>query len=82
MPLGFNDLPCRAQHLVINELMLIHSGGKDTAVVFTTLPGPMEGTGASEEESVAYLSDLEVLCEGLPPVLLVHSNNMTVTTNL
>ena len=82
VPLSFNDLPGRAQHLILNELMRSHSGAGGTAVVFTTLPGPLAGTGASEEDSVAYLGDLEVLCDGLPPVLLVHSNSMTVTTNL
>ena len=80
VPLNFNDLPCRAQHLILNELMQQHS--VDTAVLFTTLPSPVEGTHQSPEESVSYLSDLEILCEGLPPVLLVHSNSMTVTMNL
>lgn len=80
MPLSFNDLPCRAQHLILNELMLQHS--KDTAVLFTTLPSPMEGTCNREEDCVTYLSDLEVLCADLPPVLLIHSNSMTVTMNL
>lgn len=80
IPLSFNDLPCRAQHLILNELLRQHSN--DTAVVFTTLPSPMEGTCESDAESVKYISDLEVLCQGLPPVLLVHSNSMTVTMNL
>lgn len=80
IPLSFNDLPCRAQHLVLNELMQQHSD--DTAVLFTTLPSPIEGTGQNEADSLSYLSDLEVFCEGLPPVLLVHSNSMTVTTSL
>lgn len=80
MPLSFNDLPCRAQHLILNELMLQHS--KDTAVLFTTLPSPMEGTCNREEDCLTYLSDLEVLCADLPPVLLVHSNSVTVTMNL
>jgi potassium/chloride transporter 9 len=80
IPLSFNDLPCRAQHLILNEL--IRQQSDDTAVVFTTLPSPMEGTCDSETESVKYISDLEVLCQGLPPVLLVHSNSMTVTMNL
>ncbi|EAT89004.2 hypothetical protein SNOG_03799 [Parastagonospora nodorum SN15] len=80
IPLSFNDLPCRAQHLILNELIRQHS--EDTAVVFTTLPSPVEGTCDSESESVKYISDLEVLCQGLPPVLLVHSNSMTVTMNL
>lgn len=80
IPLSFNDLPCRAQHLILNELLRQQSD--DAAVVFTTLPSPMEGTCESEAESVKYISDLEVLCQGLPPVLLVHSNSMTVTMNL
>jgi potassium/chloride transporter 9 len=80
IPLSFNDLPCRAQHLILNELIRQHSD--DTAVVFTTLPSPVEGTCESETESVKYISDLEVLCQGLPPALLVHSNSMTVTMNL
>ncbi len=80
IPLSFNDLPCRAQHLILNELMLRYS--KDTAVLFTTLPSPVEGTCNSEEDCVRYLSDLEVFCQDLPPVMLVHSNSMTVTMNL
>jgi len=81
LPLSFNDLPCRAQHLILNELIRAESS-EEAAVVFTTLPSPVEGTCKSEAESVRYLSDLEVLCQGLPPVLLVHSNSMTVTMNL
>jgi solute carrier family 12 (potassium/chloride transporters), member 9 len=80
IPLSFNDLPCRAQHLILNEL--ITSQSEDTAVIFTTLPAPVEGTYKSEVESLAYVSDLEVLCGGLPPTLMVHSNSMTVTMNL
>jgi potassium/chloride transporter 9 len=80
VPLSFNDLPSRAQHLILNELMAKHSG--DTAVIFTTLPSPLEGTAESEEASQSYLSDLSLLWQGLPPCLLVHSNSMTVTLNL
>jgi potassium/chloride transporter 9 len=80
VPLTFNDLPCRAQHLILNEMMVQNS--TETAVFFTTLPSPVLGTCESETESVRYLSDLEVLCQGLPPVLLVHSNSITVTMNL
>ncbi|PLB54500.1 putative cation chloride cotransporter [Aspergillus steynii IBT 23096] len=80
IPLSFNDLPSRAQHLILNELMAQHSS--DTAVIFTTLPAPFEGTAQSEATSESYLSDLEVLWQGLPPCLLVHSNSMTVTMNL
>lgn len=80
LPLSFNDLPSRAQHLILNEL--IRSQSIDTAVVFTTLPSPMQGTSKDEEKCVAYLSDLEVFTKGLPPVMLVHSNSLTVTMSL
>ncbi|KAF7509663.1 hypothetical protein GJ744_007534 [Endocarpon pusillum] len=80
IPLSFNDLPCRAQHLILNEL--ITANAEDTAVIFTTLPAPVEGTYKSEGESLAYVSDLEVLTGGLPPTLMVHSNSLTVTMNL
>lgn len=75
LPLSFNDLPARAQYLILNELLRQNSG--DSAVIFTTLPIPTEGTCKSEEASLQYLSDVEVLCNELPPVLLVLSNNMT-----
>ena len=80
VPLSFNDIPSRAQHLILNELMVQQSG--DTAVIFTTLPSPVERTSLSSEDSASYLSDLEVLWQDLPPCLLVHSNSMTVTMNL
>lgn len=80
IPLSFNTLPSRAQHLILNDLMSQNSD--DTAVIFTTLPAPVEGTFKSETDSLGYVSDLEVLFGGLPPMLLVHSNSMTVTMNL
>ncbi|KAI0124222.1 solute carrier family 12 member 3 [Xylariales sp. AK1849] len=80
LALSFNDLPSRAQHLILNELMRQNSN--DTAVILSTLPIPEEGTCKSEEASLRYLTDIEVLCHELPPVLLVLSNNMTVTVNL
>ncbi|CAK7223290.1 hypothetical protein SCUCBS95973_005127 [Sporothrix curviconia] len=87
LALSFNDLPSRAQHLILNELMRQQSGtnGDDTggaAVLFTTLPIPDEGTHRDERASVQYLSDVELLCQGLPPVLMILSNNMTVTVSL
>lgn len=78
--LSFNDLPSRAQHLIINELMRRHS--RDTAVLMSTLPIPAEGTSTEEDATVRYLSDVEVLCAELPPMLMVLSNNMTVTVSL
>jgi len=80
LPLSFNDLPCRAQHLILNEL--IRQQSADTAVLFTTLPSPVEGTSKSEEDCKRYLTDLEILCKDCPPALMVHSNSMTVTMSL
>lgn len=80
VPLSFNDVPCRAQYLILNEL--IKSQSERTAVVFTTLPSPVEGVWRDETASESYVSDLEVLCDSLPPCLLVHSNSVTVTMNL
>ncbi|RYP79816.1 hypothetical protein DL769_002761 [Monosporascus sp. CRB-8-3] len=82
LPLSFNDLPNRAQHLILNELMRRNSGDGGAAVLLSTLPIPAEGTCRSEDDSLRYLSDIEVLCHDLPPVLLVLSNNMTVTVSL
>ncbi|CAM1508096.1 Fc.00g049440.m01.CDS01 [Cosmosporella sp. VM-42] len=78
--LSFNELPSRAQHLILNELMRQHS--KETAVLLSTLPIPSEGTSLDEVSTVRYLSDVEVLCNELPPTLMVLSNNMTVTVSL
>lgn len=78
--LSFNDLPSRAQHLILNELIRRHS--RDTAVLLSTLPIPSEGTSSDEIATVRYLSDVEVLCNELPPTLMVLSNNMTVTVSL
>jgi solute carrier family 12 (potassium/chloride transporters), member 9 len=80
LPLSFNDLPSKAQHLILNELMCQQSS--ETAVLLTTLPIPDEGTCKSEEASLGYLSDIEILTNELPPVLLILSNNMTVTVSL
>jgi solute carrier family 12 (potassium/chloride transporters), member 9 len=78
--LSFNDLPSRAQHLILNELLRQNS--KDTAVLLTTLPIPSEGTCLDDVSTMQYLSDVEVLCNELPPTLMVLSNNMTVTVSL
>lgn len=83
--ISFNDLPSKAQHLILNELMRQYSGEDEqgeTVVLFTTLPAPAEGTYKNEGDSVEYLSGLELLTGGLPPTLLVHSNSLTVTTAL
>lgn len=78
--LSFNDLPSRAQHVILNELMRQHS--EDTAVLLSTLPIPSKGTSLDETATIRYLSDVEILCHELPPTMMVLSNSMTVTVSL
>jgi potassium/chloride transporter 9 len=60
----------------------MRQSSNQTAVVFSTLPIPVEGTSTDEKASVQYLSDVEILCNAMPPIFLVLSNNMTVTVGL
>lgn len=80
--LTFNDLPARGQHLILNELMKLHSNQGETAVIFSTLPAPQIGTHLNTEESLEYTSGLSTWLDGLRPVLLVNSQTVTVTTSL
>jgi solute carrier family 12 (potassium/chloride transporters), member 9 len=80
LELDFNILPAKAQYLILNDLIRSHSD--DTAVVFTTLPAPAPGTYLDEDKSVEYVSGLELLCEDIPPVLLIHSHSLVVTLAL
>lgn len=81
-PLVFDELPSRAQNLILNDLMRRHSSAENTAIVFSTLPAPVNGTSADKEAAFSYLENLETLVEGLPPVLLIHAKSMTVTMTL
>lgn len=78
--LSFNQIPANAQHVILNDIM--RKTSKDSVVIFSTLPAPTLGTHLSMEESEQYVESLEVWCEDLPPVILLHSQTMTVTTAL
>ena len=78
--LSFNDLPSRAQHLILNELM--RNKSSETAVLFSTLPIPSKGTSLDEVASVQYLSDVEVFCNELPPTMMILSNTLNFTVSL
>lgn len=78
--LQFNDLPAKAQHLILNTLMKKES--KDAVVLFSTLPAPAFGTHSSEKRADDYIQLLETFCAGLPPIVMIHSQSMTVTTSL
>ncbi|KAG2186160.1 hypothetical protein INT43_002598 [Umbelopsis isabellina] len=80
--LEFNDLPSRAQHLIINEKMRRVSPPEHTAVLFSALPAPLSGTHQHEQDSLAYIENLEVLVQDLPPAMLIHANSLTVTMAL
>ncbi|WFD28348.1 hypothetical protein MNAN1_003357 [Malassezia nana] len=79
--LSFNDLPDRAQYLILNELIRLNSDAS-TSVVLTALPAPAPGTSTTEEESLAYLHQLRHLYGGGPPVLGVHATTLTMTMTL
>ncbi|OWB83996.1 hypothetical protein B5S33_g2632 [[Candida] boidinii] len=77
---SFNEMTTRAQYLILNELMT--SVSKDSKLLFSSLPIPDIGTHKSEEDSLNYIRDLDLWCCDLPPILLINSKTMTVTTAL
>ncbi|CAI5758153.1 unnamed protein product [Candida verbasci] len=80
--LTFNGLPAKGQHIVLNELMLKHSVKDKTDVIFSTLPAPSMGTHLHDNDAFEYTNNLAIWMENLPPVLLVNSQTVTVTTAL
>ncbi|KAK6461388.1 putative ion transporter [Scheffersomyces coipomensis] len=80
--LSFNDLPAKGQHLILNELMKVYSPKEDTAVIFSTLPAPSIGTHLDENDSMDYTNNLAIWLHDLPPILLLNSQTVTVTTAL
>lgn len=80
--LTFNDLPAKGQHLILNELMKVNSKMGETAVIFSTLPGPVLGTHLDDDDSFEYINNLAIWLDDLPPVVLMNSQTVTVTTAL
>lgn len=78
---SFNRLPANGQHLILNELMRYHLSD-DTAVIFSTLPAPDIGTHLDPESSSEYANSLAIWLDELPPVVLLNSQTVTVTTAL
>ncbi|QLL32684.1 hypothetical protein HG536_0D02060 [Torulaspora globosa] len=78
--LVFNDLPGKAQHLILNDVMTQLSAHSD--LLFSTLPIPALGTHEDPTASLLYVEDLNIWLEGLPPTMLINSQTMTVTTAL
>ncbi|KAK0535124.1 hypothetical protein OC834_001622 [Tilletia horrida] len=79
--ISFNELPNKAQYLILNELIRSNSTPA-TAVVLTALPAPEAGTSDDELRSLRYLEQLEALFSGGPPVLGVHARQLTMTMSL
>ncbi|PWY98075.1 hypothetical protein BCV70DRAFT_40502 [Testicularia cyperi] len=78
---SFNELPNKAQYLILNELIRINSS-ESTGVVLTALPAPEPGTSLDELKSLRYLEQLESLFAGGPPVMGVHAKTLTMTMSL
>lgn len=76
----FDDLPSRAQHLILNDMMVQLS--RESALIFSTLPIPPLGSHLNEEDSLEYVQSLDMWLEKLPPTMLINSQTMTVTTAL
>ncbi|EPQ28496.1 uncharacterized protein PFL1_03799 [Pseudozyma flocculosa PF-1] len=79
--ISFNELPNKAQYLILNELIRSNSSAA-TSVVLTALPAPEPGTSRDEMRSLRYLEHLESLFTGGPPVLGVHAKTLTMTMSL
>lgn len=80
--LSFSDLPAKGQHIILNELMKINSPKEQTDVLFSTLPAPTLGTHVDDVDSFDYTNNLAIWFEDLPPILLLNSQTVTVTTAL
>ncbi|KAF9977577.1 hypothetical protein BGZ73_005560 [Actinomortierella ambigua] len=81
--LQFDHLSPEDQLQIVNELMRVHSSSETTSILFTTVPAPEPGTCLSEESSVAYLENMEILMQDIEiPVLLIHAKSLTVTMTL
>lgn len=78
--LSFNELPNRCQFIILHELMSKTSA--EATLLFSTLPVPDIGLHNNEEDCLEYASNLELWCNGLPPILLINAKTITVTTNL
>jgi potassium/chloride transporter 9 len=78
--LSFNDLPAKAQHVILNDMM--KSVSSNSVILFSTLPAPAIGTCKSEQESREYVDSLHLWLQDLPPTILLNSQVMTVTTAL
>ncbi|SPN98877.1 related to na+/k+/2cl- cotransporter [Cephalotrichum gorgonifer] len=67
LALSFNDLPSRAQHLILNEL--IGRNSADTALLFTTLPVPSDGTSLDEGATLEIKSWVTQLHQRLRAII-------------
>lgn len=80
LSLEFNNLSCKIQYKIVNEL--ICSKSKDSKFIFTTLSLPQKDTSKSLSASKEYIENLETLVKNFPPTILIHSKSMSVTATL
>ncbi|EGV63855.1 hypothetical protein CANTEDRAFT_130236 [Yamadazyma tenuis ATCC 10573] len=80
--LSFDDIPAKGQHIILNDLMKLHSAKVQTGVIFSTLPAPSLNTHLDDNDSFEYVNNLSIWLHDLPPVVLLNSQTVTVTTAL
>lgn len=78
--LTFNNLPSKAQHLILHDMMSQVSCSSQ--LLLSTLPLPPLGTHTDENASLEYVQNIDIWLNGLPPTMLINSQSMTVTTAL
>ncbi|CAH6723945.1 vacuolar cation-chloride cotransporter 1 [[Candida] jaroonii] len=80
--LSFDEIPAKGQHLILNELMKLHSPKETTDVILSTLPAPSLNTHLDNDESFDYVNNLAIWLDDLVPTILFNSQTVTVTTEL
>lgn len=80
--LSFDEIPAKGQHLILNELMKLHSPKDQTDVILSTLPAPSLNTHLDNDDSFDYVNNLAIWLDDLVPTILFNSQTVTVTTEL
>lgn len=77
---GFWQLDECNRFTIVNELMRKHS--KHTCCLFVPMPNLSVTASMSEEDSLAFIKNLHILSNGLPPTMLVHGAQQVITNEL
>ncbi|OMH86220.1 putative transporter [Zancudomyces culisetae] len=81
----FDNLDARHQLMIVNEL-ITKNMDSNTSIIVTCLPLPPMYNNAQNAKQLdsEYLENINLLTKGLnnTPIMLLHSNNLSVTTSL